>query len=97
MEQCFKLFDKDGSGSISSNELKQILAGSSKGEDLEESLKKVINEVDKNGDGEVNCSYCRFNSTNSRKCSICLVKVKRFRRSLNYETKSRNYFLSSGC
>lgn len=70
VEQCFKLFDKDGSGSISSNELKEILSGSSKGEDIEDSLKKVINEVDKNGDGEVEQSKYRFNLPNLRKCFI---------------------------
>lgn len=70
VEQCFKLFDKDGSGSISSHELKEILSGSSKGEDIEDSLKKVINEVDKNGDGEVEQSKHRFNLPNLRKCYI---------------------------
>lgn len=49
---AFQVFDKDNSGTISSDELKQVMAALSPGltgEDLEE----MVKEVDQDGDGEV--------------------------------------------
>ena len=52
IEDCFKIFDKDGSGKITAEELKQILGGDENSGDAK-IWKDLIKEVDKNGDGEV--------------------------------------------
>jgi calcium-dependent protein kinase len=45
------LYDKDGSGAISTDELKEVLGvGAQISEDVWD---KIISEVDENGDGEV--------------------------------------------
>ena len=50
------MFDKDGGGSISPDEIKQIL---SFGQNLEEKvINDIIKQVDANGDGEI--SYEEF-------------------------------------
>ena len=50
------MFDKDGGGTISTEEIKQVL---SFGQNLEESLiEQIIKQVDENGDGEI--SYDEF-------------------------------------
>ena len=49
---AFELFDKDKSGSISANEVKQIL-GVGKKIGSEEVWIDIIKEVDTNGDGEI--------------------------------------------
>jgi calcium-dependent protein kinase len=51
LQSAFKMFDKDGGGSISTDEIKQVL---SFGQNLEESVvNEIINQVDANGDGEI--------------------------------------------
>jgi calcium-dependent protein kinase len=50
LEQTFKLFDKDGNGSISAAEIKNVL-GAAIGDQKE--LDKMIKEVDENGDQEI--------------------------------------------
>lgn len=51
LETAFRLFDKDGSGSISAKELKETLSG---GELMaDEVWREIIQEVDQNGDGEI--------------------------------------------
>ena len=48
---AFKLFDKNGDGFISSFEIKEVLG---KGTSLSDEIwKKIITEVDLNGDGEI--------------------------------------------
>ena len=49
LEATFKMFDKDGSGSISSDEIKSVLGKSVDMKVLED----MIKEVDTNGDGEI--------------------------------------------
>lgn len=50
------MFDKDGGGSISTDEIKQVL---SFGQNLdEEVIQQIIKQVDENGDGEI--SYDEF-------------------------------------
>ena len=50
------MFDKDGGGSISTDEFKQVL---SFGQNLdEEVIQQIIKQVDENGDGEI--SYDEF-------------------------------------
>ena len=51
LEFAFRLFDSDGSGSISANELREML-----GADVisnEQVWKDLIERVDQNGDGEI--------------------------------------------
>ena len=56
LQTAFKMFDKDGGGTISTEEIKQVL---SFGQNLEESLiEQIIKQVDENGDGEI--SYDEF-------------------------------------
>jgi len=56
VEQCFALFDKDGNGKISAHELKQVLSGAKHAEGETDVWTKIISEVDKNGDGEIELS-----------------------------------------
>lgn len=53
--QVFKIFDKDGNGSISKQEIKEFF---SMQDQSEEFVKELINEVDMNGDGEI--QYAEF-------------------------------------
>jgi len=48
LQSCFRMFDKDGSGLVSAEELKTVLeaAGST-------DFDQIIKEFDSNGDGEV--------------------------------------------
>ena len=56
LRAAFKMFDKDGGGSISIDEIKQVL---SFGQNLdEEVIQQIIRQVDDNGDGEI--SYDEF-------------------------------------
>lgn len=56
LETAFKMFDKDGGGSISTEEIKQVL---SFGQNLDENvINAIIKQVDENGDGEI--SYEEF-------------------------------------
>ena len=51
LKQAFEMFDKDKSGTISADEIKQMLGFSSA---LEHKLvQDIISEVDENGDGEI--------------------------------------------
>ena len=50
--EAFKVLDKDGSGSISESELRQIM--NNIGENMtDEEIKEMINEADLDGDGQV--------------------------------------------
>ncbi|OMJ80209.1 hypothetical protein SteCoe_19570 [Stentor coeruleus] len=51
LEDAFKAFDTDGSGKISAKELKQVLGSKLRARD--KIWKKLIMEVDENGDGEL--------------------------------------------
>lgn len=56
LQTAFKMFDKDGGGSISIEEIKQVL---SFGQTLDEDVvQQIIKQVDANGDGEI--SYDEF-------------------------------------
>jgi calcium-dependent protein kinase len=50
LEATFKMFDKDGNGTITADEIKSVLNVSSSDKS---SLEKIIKEVDGNGDGEI--------------------------------------------
>jgi len=56
MKQAFDLFDKDGGGSISSDEVKEVLGVGKKFD--EKVWDEIISEVDIDGDGEI--SYSEF-------------------------------------
>jgi calcium-dependent protein kinase len=51
LEATFKMFDKDGNGSISAKEIKDTLGGALGGD--AKLLDQIINEVDDNGDKEI--------------------------------------------
>jgi calmodulin len=56
MRSAFRVFDKDNSGTISSDEIAQVML--SFGEKLsDEELRLMIKEIDKNGDGTIDCMY----------------------------------------
>mmetsp|Transcript_127121 Transcript_127121/g.179455 ORF Transcript_127121/g.179455 Transcript_127121/m.179455 type:complete len:81 (+) Transcript_127121:1-243(+) len=53
MMEAFKVFDADGNGMISADELRQIMANL--GEELtEEEVEEMVREADIDGDGEIN-------------------------------------------
>ena len=53
MLEAFKVFDSDGNGNISADELRQIMANL--GEKLtEEEVDAMVKEADIDGDGEIN-------------------------------------------
>ena len=49
--QAFKMFDKDGSGTISPEEIKEVLGFDSNTN--QKLIDDIIKEVDENGDGEI--------------------------------------------
>jgi len=56
LESAFNLFDRDGGGSISANEIKEVLGV---GKNIDEKIwNEIIMEVDGNGDGEI--SFLEF-------------------------------------
>lgn len=55
LKNAFKVFDKDGSGTISSAELRSVLQHL--GENLtDEELDEMLKMADKNGDGNIDCT-----------------------------------------
>jgi len=53
IREAFRVFDKDGDGTISANELRQVMVNL--GENLtEEEVEEMIKEADQDGDGQVN-------------------------------------------
>ena len=56
LETAFNLFDKDGSGTISADEVKDVLGV---GKNIDEKIwNEIVMEVDANGDGEI--SFTEF-------------------------------------
>ena len=53
LELCFKAFDLDGSGSISLDEIAHIFKKGDQGSEDLEAFKKILEEADTNGDGEI--------------------------------------------
>ena len=59
LRAAFDVFDKDGNGTISAEELRQLMK--SIGEDLsDKDIDEMIREADKDGNGEIDCQYCAF-------------------------------------
>ena len=51
LQDAFNLFDKDGGGTISPDEVKDVLCS---GQDVDDSVwEKIIEQIDKDGDGEI--------------------------------------------
>jgi len=50
LENTFKIFDKDGNGSISKEEIKSLLCARSEDKKI---IEEIMKEVDSNGDGEI--------------------------------------------
>lgn len=54
LRQAFNIFDRDGSGTINAEELKQVMKAL--GEDLSEvEIDEMIREADTDGDGSIDC------------------------------------------
>jgi calcium-dependent protein kinase len=51
LEAAFKMFDKDGSGLITGDEIKEVMCA--QGGLAEDAVKEIIKQVDDNGDGEI--------------------------------------------
>jgi Ca2+-binding EF-hand superfamily protein len=63
LSQVFKMFDKDGNGSISRQEIKEFFSMQDSSEDF---VHDLIKEVDENGDGEVRSRDRRSSSPSSK-------------------------------
>jgi Ca2+-binding EF-hand superfamily protein len=57
------MFDKDGNGSISRQEIKEFFSMQDHNEDF---VQDLIKEVDENGDGEVSSAHPRSSSRSSK-------------------------------
>lgn len=51
LQQAFRMFDKDNSGTISPDEIREVLGFDSN--ISKDSIDQIIKEVDENGDGEI--------------------------------------------
>jgi calmodulin len=69
--RAFEVFDKDGSGTITTSELKDVLR--SLGENLtDEELDEMVKLTDKNGDGVIDCK-CRLVALASGKLTMSIL------------------------
>jgi len=55
LKGAFRMFDVNGDGTVTKDELKEVFGGASRGEDVWD---QIMDEVDKNNDGEI--SYEEF-------------------------------------
>jgi len=53
LRAAFKMFDKDGSGIISADEIREVLCFGGTNSLSEEQVDAIIKQVDENGDGEI--------------------------------------------
>jgi calmodulin len=61
---AFKVFDKDGSGTISSDELRNVLK--SLGENLtDDEVEDMIKLADRDGDGQIDCKHLTIHTVDS--------------------------------
>jgi len=52
LKKAFDMFDNDGSGLISADEIREVL-GLTDNEQMNEKITEIIKQVDENGDGEI--------------------------------------------
>ena len=53
MHAAFRMFDKDGSGIISADEIREVLCFGGTNSLSAEAVDAIIKQVDENGDGEI--------------------------------------------
>lgn len=53
LQAAFKMFDKDGSGIISPDEIKDVLSFGGTNQLSKQSIEAIVKQVDENGDGEI--------------------------------------------
>jgi calcium-dependent protein kinase len=53
LQAAFKMFDKDGSGIISPEEIKDVLSFGNANALSKEAIEAIVKQVDENGDGEI--------------------------------------------
>ena len=58
LQAAFKMFDKDNSGSISADEIREVLSFGGTNPLSKEAIDAIIKQVDENGDGDI--SYEEF-------------------------------------
>jgi calmodulin len=74
MRSAFKVFDKDSSGTISGDEIAHVMK--SFGENLsDEELKIMMEEVDKDGNGTIDCTYTLRRELPARACLVRETRV----------------------
>jgi calcium-dependent protein kinase len=59
LSEVFSVFDRDGNGTITSQEIMSVLMGNTLEEGGEEVWREVVQEVDRNGDGVVDIKEFR--------------------------------------
>jgi calmodulin len=66
---AFKVFDRDGSGTISASELKAVMK--SLGENLSDAeIDEMIREADKDQNGSIDCEWFTFSFSPSPSCCV---------------------------
>jgi hypothetical protein len=86
------LFDVDGSGCITADEIKKVLGGNSIGIE-EEEWDKIVDEVDENGDGEISFQefkdmiYLLLSVENPNKPDGGIKKKKKLKRKVHHPKK----------
>lgn len=72
LKEIFNLFDLDHSGTITADELKKVLGSQKQGQQAEvvddNEWDKIIEEVDKDGNGEI--SFAEFKNMIFNMCSV---------------------------
>lgn len=53
LQAAFKMFDKDGSGSISKDEIKEVLSFGGNNELSSAAVDTIVRQVDENDDGDI--------------------------------------------
>lgn len=57
---AFSYFDRDGSGEITSNEIKEVFCKNRHGVAVDKALKQIIDEVDQNGDNKISLDEFKY-------------------------------------
>jgi len=66
---AFRVFDKDGSGTISASELRDVMK--SLGENLSDAeIDEMIREADKDNNGTIDCEFCAYFMARRSICGV---------------------------